>query len=171
MGKRYVPKEGYIQLWRRVRDHRFWPTYSGRKFTELEAWLDLLFDASYRSRKVRCRGRVYELKEGELVFSARDKAKHWGWRRSEMRAFLDALYANGEAVPEDAEGVTHLSIVKLRPFVGWSPTQPPQDSKDAPKKLRSTRSTRSTATPFSPTPMGVLIEPWRNWLKKKGVKE
>ena len=140
-------------LWRRFRDHRFWRTYEERPFTKAEAWIDLLMDASYRSRECRCRGRVYKLKEGELVFSARDKARHWRWRRSDMRSFLDELYLNGEAVPEESEGVTRLAIVKLRPYVDWtasepepSPTQPPQVGKAPPKKLRSSR---STATPSS----------------------
>ena len=169
---RYKPKEGFLMLWRRFRDHRFWPTYEERPFTKAEAWIDLLMDASYRSRKCRCRGRVYNIKEGELVFSARDKARHWRWKRSDMRSFLDELYQNGEALPETADGVTHLSIVKLRPYVDWTapknerpPTQLPQEGEGPPKKLRSTKN------PSSPTPMKVLVQPWHNWLKKKGSKE
>jgi hypothetical protein len=91
-----------------------------------------------------------------------------------MRSFLDELYQNGEALPETSDGVTHLTIVKLRPYVDWAapknerlPTQLPQEGEHPPKKSRSSR---STTTPSSPTPMKVLVQPWHNWLKKKGAK-
>ena len=124
---RYRAKEGYIELWRRLRDHRLWPTFTDRKFTELEAWIDLMYDASYKPHRVTLRGQTFDLKEGELVFSARDRARQWKWKRNEVRSFLDGLCLNGEAIPKDSHGLTHLTIVKKRPYVGWQAAQLPQE--------------------------------------------
>ena len=118
---RYVPKEGFIQVWRRLRSHRFWPTYKRRRFTELEAWLDLLFDATYKAHRCEFRGQVFDLKPGELVFSQEEKAEHWRWSRGTVRRFLESLYVNGEAVHTEAKGVTRLSICKLAGYAEWRP--------------------------------------------------
>lgn len=118
---KYRPKEGFIQLWRRLRSHRFWPTYKRRRFTELEAWIDLLFDATYKAHRREFRGQVFNLKAGELVFSQHDKAEEWRWSRGTVRRFLESLYLNGEAVHEEAKGVTRLTICKLAGYAEWRP--------------------------------------------------
>ena len=130
---RYRPKEGYIELWRRLRGsqdklpHRFWPETSGRRFTELEAWIDLLFDASYKARSVSFQGRVYDLKEGELITSQPTLAARWKWSRGKVRLFLDSLYLNGEAVHEEANQKTKITIVKKAGYVNWQPSEKPDD--------------------------------------------
>ena len=124
--QRYIPKEGYIQVWRRLRDHRFWPTYKRRRFTELEAWLDLLFDATYKAHRHEFRGQVFDLKPGELVFSQREKAEQWKWSRGKVRSFLDSLCLNGEATHEKSPDVTRLCICKLAGYVEWKPDNSPQ---------------------------------------------
>ena len=124
--QRYIPKEGYIQVWRRLRDHRFWPTYKRRRFTELEAWLDLLFDATYKAHRHEFRGQVFDLKPGELVFSQREKAEQWKWSRGKVRSFLDSLCLNGEATHEKSPDVTRLCICKLAGYAEWKPDDSPQ---------------------------------------------
>lgn len=119
--QRYIPKEGYIQVWRRLRNHRFWPTYKRRRFTELEAWLDLLFDATYKAHRHEFRGQVFDLKPGELVFSQEEKAEHWRWSRGTVRRFLENLYVNGEAVHKKTKGVTRLTVCKLAGYAEWRP--------------------------------------------------
>lgn len=111
--KRYVPKEGFVQLWRRVRDHRFWPTYKQRRFTDFEAWVDLLFDATYKTHRRVFRGHTFDLKPGELVFSQNDRAERWRWSRSKVRTFLNDLYLNGEASHKEVDGITRVTIHKL----------------------------------------------------------
>lgn len=121
MGKKYVPKEGFIQLYRRLRSHRFWPTYKRRKFTPLEAWIDLLFDATYKAHRCEFRGRVFDLKPGEVVFSQQERADHWRWSRGTVRRFLESLERNGEAVHHEQRGVTRLTICKLAGYAEWRP--------------------------------------------------
>ena len=133
MAKRYVPKEGYIQLWRRLRDHRFWPTYKRRKFTEFEAWCDLLFDATYKAHTMKFRGHTFHLKPGELVFAQNDRADRWKWSRGKVRDFLDSLYLNGEASHETVHGITQLTIHKLAGYAEWKPDNVPENDRGGKK--------------------------------------
>uniref|UniRef100_A0A6M3K7D1 Uncharacterized protein n=3 Tax=viral metagenome TaxID=1070528 RepID=A0A6M3K7D1_9ZZZZ len=131
---RRAPKGGYIWLWRKFRDHRFWPSYSGRRFTECEAWLDLLFDAAFKPHRRIFRGRTFELKSGELVGSQNDWADRWHWKRSEVRKFLDSLYLNGEAMHEDDQNITKLIICGLAGYVDVSPGSRPLPASTSHKK-------------------------------------
>ena len=106
-------------LWRRVRDHRFWPTYKRRKFTEFEAWVDLLFDAAYMPRHIRFMGQEFDLREGQLVFSQAERARRWKWQRNTVADWLHGLYLNGEAIHEESRGVTMLTICKAAPYLTW----------------------------------------------------
>ena len=110
---RYVPKEGWVNLWRRIESHRFWPTYENRPFTKLEAWLWLLLRASYKKRTVEFMGKKWELHPGDIVTSQRILAERWKWSRSSVRRFLEELYLNEEATHLEAHGVTHLTICGL----------------------------------------------------------
>ena len=182
---RYKPKEGFIQVWRRLRSHRFWPTYNRRRFTELEAWLDLLFDATYKAHRQEFRGQVFDLKPGELVFSQEEKAEHWRWSRGTVRRFLESLYVNGEAVHEEAKGVTRLRISRLVGYAEWQPDVGPKLDRSASRARRKKgeeggrregkgdlelqdRTTLSSNNGDVLT--GGILAAWRN-RKKKGSKE
>ena len=170
---KYRPKEGWIELWRRLRDHRFWPTYTKRKFTKLEAWLDLLFDASYKAHRTTFRGRTYSLKEGELVFSQRERAARWKWSRGGLRDFLNELYLNGEAIHKEARGITRLRVCKLAGYVSWKPGSQP-DNGEAGKKGGRREGKKGTSKPLSSNKGDVLtagiLAAWKR-RKKKGTKE
>lgn len=144
---RYVPKEGYIQLWRRVRDHRLWPTFKRRRFTEMEAWIDLLFDATYKAHTMKFRGHTYHLKPGELVFSQNDRADRWRWSRGKVREFLNGLYLNEEASHEVVHGITKVSIRKLAGYVEWKPDNSPANDRGS-KKGSKKGEKKEKQTPF-----------------------
>ena len=168
---RYRPKEGYVQLWRRIRDHRFWPTYKNRAFTELEAWFDLLFDAAFAPHRRTFKGKTFDLKTGELVCSQNELAKRWRWKRSSVRSFLESLYLNGEAVHEESQNITKISICKLTGCVGYTPTSHPEATSRPHKK--GYKKVLEESTTLSPNKGDVLtggiLTAWRN-RKKKGSK-
>ena len=172
---RYRPKEGYIQLWRRLRDHRLWPAFKQRKFTELEAWIDLLFDATYKAHRRTFRGQVFDLKPGELVFSQREKAEQWKWSRGKVRSFLDSLCLNGEATHEKSPDVTRLCICKLTGYAEWQPDIGPKLDRSASRARRKKGEegeVQDLSTTLSPNRGDVLtggiLTAWRN-RKKKGA--
>lgn len=82
-------KGGYILLYRRLRQNRLWPK---RKFTPLEAWLDLLLMANFtREGEWWYDDKDYKkiwLEYGEMVASRRYLAKRWEWKLSTVHKRL-----------------------------------------------------------------------------------
>ena len=177
---RYQPKEGFVQLWRRLRDHRFWPTYKRRRFTELEAWIDLLFDATFKAHQMRFRGHTFNLKPGELVFSQNDRADRWRWSRSKVRSFLEELYLNGEASHEVIQGITRVKIHKLTGCAEWQPDNGPKIDRSASRARgeeggrREEEGEVQDLKPLSSNKVQVLVQGVLDKIgkgKKKGSKE
>lgn len=152
---RYRPKEGYIQLWRRLRSHRFWPTYKRRRFTELEAWIDLLFDATYKAHRCEFRGKVFDLKPGEVVFSQQERADHWRWSRGTVRRFLEGLERNGEVIHHEQRGVTRLTVCKLAGYAEWRPDDG-TESGTGRRRLGKKENKEKKETPFSEQVQGLV---------------
>ena len=162
---RYRPKEGHIQLWRRVRDHRFWPAFKRHRFTEFEAWCDLLFDATYKAHRMKFRGHTFNLKPGELVFSQNDRADRWRWSRGKVRDFLASLYLNGEASHEESHGITKVTIHKLTDYAEWEPDTSPKNDRTGKKGVR--REEESSTNPSSPEKIGGVLGDIMDKLKGK----
>ena len=122
---RYRPKEGHIELWRRIaglptrEPHRWWPTQEGRAFTRFEAWIDLLFRASFKAHTRYYKGRRVVLKRGELVTSERDLSSKWKWSRTKLRAFIEDAVKNKEIDHWINRGATFIRIRKLAGYVSF----------------------------------------------------
>ena len=169
MVTRYKPKEGWVNLWRRIESHRFWPTYENRPFTKLEAWLWLLLRASYKQRTVEFMGREWKLRPGDIVTSQRILAERWKWNRSAVRRYLQELYMNEEATHHVTHGATHITVSGLmasddprpRPRPSEQPMneEVPQEGKESPFFQR----------PVQSVVQGILDKIGKD--KKKGSKE
>lgn len=164
---RYRPKGGWVELWRKIESHRFWPTYEERAFTKLEAWLYLLLRAAYKAHQVEYMGRTYDLKPGELVTSERYLARIWRWSRGKVRHYLSELYMNGEATHEKAQGITRITVVKKAGYVGWEPSEKPSEKTPRGKGVDLEVQERTT-TPSSNKVQKVLQGILDNIGKKKG---
>jgi hypothetical protein len=91
---------GYIAVARGVLDH---PTVgAGKVYSDLEAWLWLLFEAAYKPQRVRIsNGRAHEalqLERGQLSHSRSYMAKAWGWTEKRVRGFLFRLEKDRQIV-------------------------------------------------------------------------
>lgn len=79
---------GWIPAWRKLFDSGHWLAPNRRHPAgRREAWLDLCQMATHRPRKVH--GEL--VNRGELVTSVRTLADRWGWSRSAVDRFLQAL--------------------------------------------------------------------------------
>ena len=116
---RYVPKEGHIQLWRRFRGHEYWPSEENRAFTRLEAWIDLLYQASFKAHTRYFKGRRVALKTGELVTSERDLSEHWQWSRTKLRTFLEHAVKNQQIDHWKDQSLTFIRVRKLAGYVDY----------------------------------------------------
>jgi hypothetical protein len=81
-------------------------------YSRLEAWLRVLADASWKHRRRRVAGKVFELQRGQLVASLRFLASQWRWSEPRVRRFLAALVSEGMIDVSTDAGVTVITICK-----------------------------------------------------------
>ncbi|HVI27511.1 hypothetical protein [Hansschlegelia sp.] len=67
------------------------PDFADEPFTEREAWLWLISDASFKAGRRRGSSGVVELNRGEFSHSVRFMAEAWKWSKSRVDRFLDRL--------------------------------------------------------------------------------
>jgi DNA replication protein DnaD len=77
---------GWIKLHRQIREHRFWS--QPRRFSNAEAWIDLLLSASHKDHEVSMGTEVFTVKRGQVLTSQVKLAKRWRWNRETVNRFL-----------------------------------------------------------------------------------
>lgn len=101
---------GYIKISRKLFDtDPFWQ--EDRVFSRVEAWLDLIQRAAYRSHELCINGEVVTICRGQLVASERFLEKRWGWSRTKVRRFLKELQRMGRVIVEKSDVGAHLGTV------------------------------------------------------------
>ena len=81
---------GWIKLHRKIRDNSLWP--KNRRFTPLEAWLDILLSANYAPTKdLHGTSTLIPVERGQFITSQVKLAETWGWNRKTVKGFLSVL--------------------------------------------------------------------------------
>jgi hypothetical protein len=82
--------EGYIPIWRSIFATDEWR--KERKFSEFEAWLDMIAMAAFAERSVQVDASTsVTLSIGEIYASQRQLAKRWGWSVATVNRYLARL--------------------------------------------------------------------------------
>ena len=81
--------KGYIAVFRSMQEHWIYPNH--RKFTEFEAWVDLLLEVNHKGKRVLIKGKVLDVNRGESIRSLENWAVRWLWNRSKVQRFLKLL--------------------------------------------------------------------------------
>lgn len=112
-----MSSKGYIRLYRKIRDHRYYPEKDGRAFSKLEAWIDLILSASGLPRTITYRDQVINLKRGQLIIAERSLSVRWKWSREKVRRLLQNLAEEEEIryLRRDHR-LTIISIVNYRTY-------------------------------------------------------
>lgn len=82
-------KRGYIKLWRRIQDDELWQ--QRRRFSKIEAWIDLLLMANHKKSKIFVGNREIVVKRGEVFTSQLQLSKRWNWSIGSVNSFLNKL--------------------------------------------------------------------------------
>lgn len=69
-----------------IQYHWLW---QDKPFAKGQAWIDLYLMAE--SDSIFHRGKIYNCPPGELITSEQELCKRWGWSRTKVRSFLQAL--------------------------------------------------------------------------------
>ena len=82
--------DGWIKLHRKFTRHWLYTTRN-QPFTFQEAWIDILLNVNYETRKINIGNQLLECKPGESLRSIGTWAKSWKWTESKARRFLKLL--------------------------------------------------------------------------------
>jgi hypothetical protein len=105
-----MSERGVFAVDRGIWDH---PLLNSREpFTRREAWLWLISEASWKPRRRRVGSSSVEIGRGEIAHSIRFIAEAWGWPKSNVARFLDALKTDTMIETRTDHGVTVITICK-----------------------------------------------------------
>ncbi|RAI26974.1 hypothetical protein CH340_24785, partial [Rhodoplanes serenus] len=109
-----MSERGVFAIDRGVWDH---PMLKSRDpFSRREAWMWLISEAAWKPRVVMIEGRRIALERGQLVHSIRFMAEKWGWPKSNVARFLEALKTETMIGTESGTGVTVITISKYNEY-------------------------------------------------------
>ena len=96
-------KKGYIKINRAILHH---PSLQrkDRSFCEIGAFIWLLLEASFASRKFRIKNTEIHLKRGQLCCSLTYMAQAFNWHKSKVNRYLEKLIDNGTITSETPSG-------------------------------------------------------------------
>jgi len=118
---------GWIKLYREIRESRFWP--QNRRYTELEAWVDILLSANHADKMV---GNIL-VKRGQWLTSFQKLSKRWKWDRKTVRKWATLLVTRGDILypREGTRDWTLITVCKYKQYQAVktkTPQEAPQDN-------------------------------------------
>lgn len=102
-----MTRRGLILLDRSVMEHEL---FSGAKFSEREAWIWMLMEASFVDRRIRIHSKLVPLKKGQFAASIRFMADKFQWNKNKVHRFLDMLEQEDMIGTETGTGQTIITI-------------------------------------------------------------
>lgn len=118
----------------------FWDdeAFRDEPFTQREAFLWFVTEASWKDRTRRVGTVVVELKRGQLSASTRFMAKRWKWTEPRVRRYLDMLVNRRMVQTQSDAGVTVITVCKYNEY------QNKPKSTDAPMNVEATQERRTS---------------------------
>ena len=120
---------GYIKLWRKVKDHRFW--LQKRKYSNFEAWIDILLKVNHHENTFHLGDREFKVMPGETITSQLKLSKRWGWSLGKVNLFLKRLQNENEIKLICENKFTKIVVNK------WSHYQPKHENKMKTKRKQN----------------------------------
>lgn len=115
--------EGYIKLYRKIKENKYW--LEPRKFSKLEAWIDLLLRASFKDKALVVGDVILSLKAGQFVTSQVKLSEAWGWNRETVNKYLKQLKNDKQIYYKTSNKFTLITISN------WDNYQNPDKEKPA----------------------------------------
>lgn len=110
-----IMSDGWIKLYRQLTDNDIWLS---EKFTDGQAWVDLLLLANHTKGFIKVRGIRLDLQPGQCGYSVLTLAKRWRWSRGKVLRFIDFLDRKNmvKTVQQKNHISTIISIVNYSNF-------------------------------------------------------
>ena len=110
--------------------------FAHEPFSEREAWVWMIAEASWKARARRVGDYVVSLERGQLAHSTRFMAETFGWTHSKARRFLDRLERLGMIERKTGTGVSVITICNYDKYQSQA-----QASGTGPAQVRHTSGT------------------------------
>ena len=113
--------DGWIKLHRQIISHKIWLS---EKFTDGQAWIDLLLLANHQAGMVNKRGIRLDVPRGFVGWSELNLGKRWKWSRGKVRRFFVFLIQQNmiETVQQNNKLTTLIKIVNYEQYQDNSTT-------------------------------------------------
>lgn len=92
--------------------------FKDQPFTEREAFMWMVMEASWKDREKRIDNKVVSLKRGQLAASIRFMAEAWSWEKSTVDRFLKRLKNRDMIGTDSGTGVNVITICKYSEYQG-----------------------------------------------------
>ena len=112
--------KGWIKLHRAVRENWLWPQ---KKYSPLEAWIDLLLTANHSDGTVWIDGKLVTVPRGSLVTSEVKLSTKWQWARKTVRAYLLTLEGDNSITKKSTARYTAITLVNYGLYQDSGTTQ------------------------------------------------
>lgn len=156
------------------------PAFRNEPFSQREAWVWMIAEASWKKRTRRVGSYEVETERGQLAASTRFLAKAWSWAEPRVRRYLDMLENRRMISRVTDAGVTVITICKYddyqgRPRVGDAPStqQPTQNRRttDANEKKGERRGKGSADADHHQSSFDHFWKKWPNKVSKQDARK
>lgn len=103
-----MEQKGFIMLYRSIQNNWIYPNH--RKFTEFEAWLDLLLLANHTANKVKIDRTLIVVERGQHLTSMQKLGARWLWTKTETYNFARMLQRDGMILLKSSTKFTLITI-------------------------------------------------------------
>ena len=90
--------------------------FKGQPFTEREAFMWMIMEASYKAREKRVGTATISLQRGQLAASIRFMAEAWNWQKSTVDRFLKRLENRDMIGTASGTGISVITICKYNDY-------------------------------------------------------
>lgn len=136
---------GFVAMFRSLQQHWLYPV--DRPFTELEAWIDLIYEANHKDKSILIKGKLIRCRRGESVRSITNWAKRWNWSKSKTYRFLELLKTDGMIETTSETVTTRITICNYDSY--QTPVKKNETHADG---KRTTNETQSDQRPTAEEP-------------------
>jgi len=133
--------EGYIKLYRKIKENKYW--LEPRRFSKLEAWLDLLLSASYKDIALVIGDRTLNLRAGQFVTSQVKLAQAWGWNRETVNKYLKRFKNDKQIDYKTSNKFTLITICNWHSYQNPTKEKPATEPTAKPATAQHQASTKS----------------------------
>lgn len=109
---------GYVRIYRDIMKHHM---LQPAKFSKLEVWLWMLFEASWKTRRLDVMGKTVIIERGQFCASYRFMASRWGWSVGSVQRIISRFSKEKMIRTKTDTGQLVITICKYEEYQNDAP--------------------------------------------------